>query len=423
MIGLYQWLLCLIIDILDNLDRSLCQAGLLTHDLSLLRLYYPSIIFILIHVDRVGHNASTLYDLFELLKNLCDRLSLSSPLISEVIDKVTDGDNEGAKQWLVETLEDVVVHRAQHPRLIQLINWQGYQELDHSVDGGVGSWRVRLRLDIFEGCADIRRNQTLEVEYDKGLLHWQYTCGLKISQTQNVDLNLKFFPLNQGGQIDFLVRSRELVVEFDNGKADEDLTLCWGSWGKLALVPLGCREASIVGDRSIFYWNQSSSDKVRRKRILIVDVAHERCHVLKVLSLNLELQSLIEQWVVVVLDDLGFLLIWRTIPYLDERVALPISISCRDISALIDVCADSFHSDTLGIRHSFPGRDLTEVDGTILGLVMNAQFHRDNASLVMILDLANGEVRVHLEPLDLRALVHKFLDVCLVIGHRFLAAD
>ena len=52
---------------------------------------------------------------------------------------------------------------------------------------------------------------------------------------------------------------------------------------------------------------------------------------------------------------------------------------------------------------------------------MYAQLYRDYASLVVLLDLANREVGIHLKPLNLRALVHEHINACLVVGHGLLA--
>ena len=54
---------------------------------------------------------------------------------------------------------------------------------------------------------------------------------------------------------------------------------------------------------------------------------------------------------------------------------------------------------------------------------MNRDLHADDARLVRLLDLTEGEIWVQLDPLPLRVRIHEIFNVCLVVANGIISFE
>ena len=167
-------------------------------------------------------NGLTGSDSLQLAYHFLKGCSFSLSFITKCLDEVSDFDCEVADHWLAEASKHVIKHLAREPRAEKWVQWQRNVESHQCVDGWVRTWRFRLGPEVLQVCAQVRRNQTLQVEVNEGLLNWQNTRGLKASEAKYVQGHLEFSHVDLLIEMNLVKNTLEAVVICHDGEAQQD---------------------------------------------------------------------------------------------------------------------------------------------------------------------------------------------------------
>ena len=108
---------------------------------------------------------------------------------------------------------------------------------------------------------------------------------------------------------------------------------------------------------------------------------------------------------------------------MEEGIRGAVRVSCRQISALEDV--GSHFQITWAARDTFrPYIDAVPVNGTEVSHIVNGDSEADETSLVWLLDIVDGSVRLELNPLDLLGvLLEEFIHVASIEANIYAAFE